>query len=40
MLAGLSREEKQKLDMSDASKYQYLTQVSLFSDFFSHEILF
>ncbi|KFM60335.1 Myosin-VIIa, partial [Stegodyphus mimosarum] len=26
MLAGLSREEKQKLDISDASKYQYLTQ--------------
>ncbi|GFY49046.1 myosin-VIIa [Trichonephila inaurata madagascariensis] len=28
MLAGLSREEKQKLDISDASKYQYLTQGS------------
>lgn len=28
MLAGLSREEKQKLDISDASKYQYLIQVN------------
>lgn len=39
MLAGLSREEKQKLDISDASKYQYLTGVNnIFIPNFEHFI--
>lgn len=28
MLAGMTNEEKQKLDVSDATKYWYLTQVN------------
>jgi myosin-7 len=30
MLAGMSKEEKAKFDLQDASKYHYLTRVSFF----------
>jgi len=39
MLAGLSKEEKQKLELEDASTYKYLTGVSeqLYSYSFYHQ---
>lgn len=34
LLAGLSKEEKQRLELGDASQYRYLTGVSIFSILF------
>lgn len=36
LLAGLSKEDKQKLDLGDASEYKYLTGVTRMDLYYSH----